>query len=380
MKKKKYLPILVMIVTLFSYCNGVEAAQELTCLYEKAWDSDKVLLIQYSDGTRKIFKNNKNVDIEDENWYESNASPNNWDDTVEKDEDGNLKVCPRTKKTSKDGKGTVTFYGNDEGDKTLEKGESIIKEPKVNTSSNSGNEASCEDAKKTFIEDTLSDDAGMSCQYGIVMENALSEEKCLIIQLNYDGINDPKLFTNFKHFAVGNANSKSIEVEISKEDLNVNKCPMDLFVKYEETVNFSGDNTAPRLKISLKNTKGKYKMVPLKKSTKQQEELRLLFQPIDISSCEDLFGDDNKLINQIKTIKNIIIIAIPILLIGLGVSDFAKAVFASSEDDIRKAQAKFIKRVIIAVAIFLIPSVLRLVLTIANGIWGNIDTTFCGIL
>ena len=73
-------------------------------------------------------------------------------------------------------------------------------------------------------------------------------------------------------------------------------------------------------------------------------------------------------------------IGIPIILLVLGSLDFAQAVFASNEDGIKKAQGKFIKRLIIAVVIFLIPSVLQLLLGIANTVWPEIDKTLCGIL
>ena len=68
------------------------------------------------------------------------------------------------------------------------------------------------------------------------------------------------------------------------------------------------------------------------------------------------------------------------MLLALGSLDFAQAVFASNEDGVKKAQSKFIKRLVIAVVIFLIPSFLGVILRIANSIWGNIDPTFCGIL
>ena len=50
---------------------------------------------------------------------------------------------------------------------------------------------------------------------------------------------------------------------------------------------------------------------------------------------------------------NIVKIGIPILLIGLGTLDFSKAIFSGKEDDMKKNQEKFIKRIIISVCIFL---------------------------
>lgn len=99
---------------------------------------------------------------------------------------------------------------------------------------------------------------------------------------------------------------------------------------------------------------------------------------ITINGCSDIFGDE--LLEMLRDIVNFVKIAIPLILIGLGVVDFSKAVFSSKEDDMKKTASKFIKRVIIAIAIFFIPSFLNVILTIAHSIWSNIDPSLCGIL
>ena len=104
---------------------------------------------------------------------------------------------------------------------------------------------------------------------------------------------------------------------------------------------------------------------------------------ISILDCKTLLGGDGtntSLVDLLKTGLNVIKIIVPIILIVLGSLDFAQAVFASNEDAIKKAQSKFVKRLIIAAVIFLIPSVLKVILQLANSIWGNIDPDFCGIL
>lgn len=69
-----------------------------------------------------------------------------------------------------------------------------------------------------------------------------------------------------------------------------------------------------------------------------------------------------------KGIIPIIEIAIPIILIVLGMFDLGKAVVASKEDEIKAAQKLLIKRVIYAVAIFFVTF---LVITIFNIIVGT---------
>lgn len=52
---------------------------------------------------------------------------------------------------------------------------------------------------------------------------------------------------------------------------------------------------------------------------------------------------------------------IPIILIVLGTIDLGKAVIASKEEEIKKAQQMFIKRLIYAVAVFFVVTIVSLV-------------------
>ena len=57
---------------------------------------------------------------------------------------------------------------------------------------------------------------------------------------------------------------------------------------------------------------------------------------------------------------------VPILLIVLSVLDFIKAVASDSDDEIRKVGAKFVKRLIVAALIFVLPLLLEFLLGIFN--------------
>ena len=94
-------------------------------------------------------------------------------------------------------------------------------------------------------------------------------------------------------------------------------------------------------------------------------------------SCEELIGDELK--GYIQQIVNIIKIVVPILLIVFGTIDFGKAIFVNDEGEMKKSQTKFIKRLIIAVAFFLVPTLLTLILNIAHNIWPSIEASLCGI-
>lgn len=74
--------------------------------------------------------------------------------------------------------------------------------------------------------------------------------------------------------------------------------------------------------------------------------------------CNDLAP----LINLIKHgLIPIFQIGIPLLLIVFGMLDLGKAVIASKEDEIKKAQGMLIKRAIYAVAVFFVVLIVQLV-------------------
>ena len=98
-------------------------------------------------------------------------------------------------------------------------------------------------------------------------------------------------------------------------------------------------------------------------------------EPDDIS-CDLI---DKEIIDTLNEVMTYIRIGIPILLIGLIIFDFASAMFASSEDKMKKAQSKAIKRVIIAIIIFLVPTLINLILNIANDVWSNANFETCGL-
>ena len=97
-------------------------------------------------------------------------------------------------------------------------------------------------------------------------------------------------------------------------------------------------------------------------------------------SCDEeaIFGDKNDpnsvsyLVNDILKYPRIIV---PALIIILGTIDFFKAVIASKEDEMKKAQTAFIKRVIIGVAIFLVPVIIDAIMFLADIAWQGLDYT-----
>ena len=63
----------------------------------------------------------------------------------------------------------------------------------------------------------------------------------------------------------------------------------------------------------------------------------------------------------------IIKIGIPVLLIIFGMLDLGKAVVAQKEDDIKKGQSTFVKRIIAAILVFFVVQIVQLVIGFAAG-------------
>lgn len=96
--------------------------------------------------------------------------------------------------------------------------------------------------------------------------------------------------------------------------------------------------------------------------------------------CNDLLGDESdpdSLRSMIDTIMSYIRIIVPILIILLGTIDLAKAVIAGKEDNIKKAQTDFIKRIIAGVAVFLVPVLIDIIMDLAEIVWQGESYKIC---
>ena len=85
---------------------------------------------------------------------------------------------------------------------------------------------------------------------------------------------------------------------------------------------------------------------------------------------------DSMIPNLVTTAVNIIKIVIPILLIIYGMLDLGKAVMAQKEDEIKKGQQTFVKRLIAAVIVFLVVFVVEIAIGLVaprdsnENVWG----------
>ena len=76
--------------------------------------------------------------------------------------------------------------------------------------------------------------------------------------------------------------------------------------------------------------------------------------------------------NFIEEMVGYIRILVPILLIALGAFDFANAIISQDQEALKKSSSKFMKRAIAAVAVFFVPLIVKVLLSLP-GIKDNIN-------
>ena len=89
-----------------------------------------------------------------------------------------------------------------------------------------------------------------------------------------------------------------------------------------------------------------------------------------LNYCAGTFGQNGipeQLGGMIHLIYVAIKIVVPILLVIFGSIDLGKAITAGKEDEIKKAQSSFIKKLIVAVLVFLVMTIVQFVFDFATG-------------
>lgn len=78
-------------------------------------------------------------------------------------------------------------------------------------------------------------------------------------------------------------------------------------------------------------------------------------------------------------VVSILEVAVPVLLVLMGVFDLVRAISAGKEDEIKKAQSTFIKRLITGALVFFIIAIVKLLINIldSKGAAGIIDCVNC---
>lgn len=218
----------------------------------------------------------------------------------------------------------------------------------------------------------------INCIYGKYDEDIKS---CIIVQMafNVNGVTDgkPLVFKNNVN-SWASTDGYTFSGTSLKFIKSYTKCPNIYFTKKSmmgiKSYEFSETDSKNALKMKLYNTKIDSEV---KEQISKSQKIIEGDSKFEELSCEKILGDD--LTDIFQSLVSAIKIFVPILLIVFGVLDFGKAIFSFDESEMKKAQTKFMRRLMIAVAFFLIPTLLGLILDIAHGIWPNIDNTLCGI-
>ena len=82
----------------------------------------------------------------------------------------------------------------------------------------------------------------------------------------------------------------------------------------------------------------------------------------DELECKYIFGDDTATGKYMRDIYNIIKFLVPILLLGLSIKDYASAIINQNQDGVKKATKSFIKRLVVAVIILVMPTIINFIL------------------
>lgn len=90
----------------------------------------------------------------------------------------------------------------------------------------------------------------------------------------------------------------------------------------------------------------------------------------------NIFKDPNanetfvQILGTARLVVRILQILIPVALIIWGTIDLGKAVIAGKDDDIKKGRSTFVKRLVAAVIVFLVPFIVRTVMgLVSDGPW-----------
>lgn len=84
-----------------------------------------------------------------------------------------------------------------------------------------------------------------------------------------------------------------------------------------------------------------------------------------------------KVLEISNTVINVLQIAVPVILIIMGSVDFVKAISSQKEDEIKKAQGVFVKRLIMGALVFFIVVIVKLLISViggnSDGLWSCVE-------
>jgi len=223
-------------------------------------------------------------------------------------------------------------------------------------------------------------------QYIALLQNGTSQ---LLIKNNNDGTKKI-LFDDVPEIDRGPAHRAGVNVYEYKSEMpsNLKECPQNI---YQNEIFF----TKTEIIEEILDKNGKPQKIEEKRlyhyntfNVKPKEGAIVTEYPyfgctngiiIDESiydSCEKLINGELK--NILDYVMSAIRIGVPILLIILLSYDITTAVIAG-DDKVKKIKGKIIKRIIIAIVIFFVPTLINFVFNMVNEVWQDANYSTCGI-
>lgn len=359
--KKVLLLIIILLMSTMLLVSKAHAAKELTCLYDNGLQDDHTMLVQFNDGTRKIYRKSSDAKIDDNDWYDPSEDYEiayNFNSSYYEAEEDIITSCPPWTRSKFDsGKAKYTFYFYDNKTKHLDY--DLIKQR--DGVPNIANHHQTFKRDEDYSKEIESTDWNAKCVY-------LEPDNRKAYTLYF---NDEKYIINIESSLIYQVTADFSISELKSFYEESNSCPVRLYNENNSGLNATGNffmtlhmnNTTGSATLTLDINESEYYVTPEPPQPKPP-----------INDCEDLLGEE--LVDKINSVMNVIKIAVPIILIALGIMDFTKAVF-SGEDEMKKAQKTFLKRIAAALIIFLSPILINLLLTVTNKVWNTINPNTC---
>ena len=333
--KKKILLILTFIISFILYTNTANAATELTCIYGKASKQPAVKIVQYNDGTKKVSVNTKEdyPSADSENWWLAS--------NVEFESNEELSSCPQYMDYKGGAHRTVIFSS------TAKSGYAKLSSSKngIEDKYNSATDPDYVEGEKSNMEDEIASGKWIiGCQY-----KKINDEKYVYLYFNESKVRVVKddevlpTYTEDKSITLSPYYEFS-DIQVSrvlKEYSTNGGCPINIYRNQFTSGINQGSVVYSLDRLTTASNMTTY--VYIKGSDTKPEPT-----PVDPTDCNQLLGED-----------------------------VIKATFSKTEDDMKKAREKFIKRIIAAVLVFLVPIFVNLLLELANSVWGWINPETC---
>ena len=223
-----------------------------------------------------------------------------------------------------------------------------------------------------------------SCRYRTVLDNENDEPQYTDITITPSGSDNVKGTCATNRIGITTCEVKKIDISEHFYLDGSFYCPNFIYTDEEITSISSGDTVIITNQIStftITNTGGSsdedksYHSPSNPDGTSIPDGMTGNADPLDpieidqgVIECPDIFDTETEgaLGWLLITILNYIKVIGPILVVLLSATDFVKAVFSSDDKSIKEAQSKLIIRLIAAVALFLVPTLIQVLLSFIN--------------